>query len=234
VKPLPAAALLGTALLACAVQAAPEGKKDLTPKEALQALNDFIGGWKGNGSLPKDARATWKETVDWSWRFKGKDAWLTLKVKGGRYLASAELRYLPDKGRYQLTAVGKGGKKEFYEGTLQKSGLVLERFNAKTEETRRVRMHLAGGGIRFVYTVAHKPANRLLFTQDYQVACTKIGETFGAREEKPECVVTGGLGTIPVSYKGVTYYVCCTGCRDAFNEDPEKYIKEYEARKRKK
>jgi YHS domain-containing protein len=33
--------------------------------------------------------------------------------------------------------------------------------------------------------------------------------------------------------QGVTYYVCCSGCRDAFNEDPEKYIKEYEAKKKK-
>jgi len=29
----------------------------------------------------------------------------------------------------------------------------------------------------------------------------------------------------------VTYYVCCSGCRDAFNENPEKYIKEFNAKK---
>lgn len=45
--------------------------------------------------------------------------------------------------------------------------------------------------------------------------------------------MTGGLGTQAISYKGVTYYVCCSGCRDAFNENPEKYIKEFEARKKK-
>ena len=35
------------------------------------------------------------------------------------------------------------------------------------------------------------------------------------------------------SYKGKTYYFCCTGCRDAFKDNPEKYIKEFEARKAK-
>jgi hypothetical protein len=209
-------------------------RKPLSPKEALQALNEYIGGWKGNGSVPKNVRETWRESVDWSWRFKGKDAWLTMKVKGGRYLQGGELRYLPDRRRYQLTAVDKDGHKEVYEGSLKKGRLTLERIDKKTEETRQLRMNLAGGGIRFVYTVAHKPANRLLFTQDYQVAFTKIGERFGARKKEIECIVTGGLGTIPVTYKGVTYYVCCTGCRDAFNEDPEKYIKEYEAKKRMK
>ena len=46
--------------------------------------------------------------------------------------------------------------------------------------------------------------------------------------------VSGGIGTIPVTYMGKTYYVCCTGCRDAFRDEPEKYIKEFEARKKKK
>ena len=37
---------------------------------------------------------------------------------------------------------------------------------------------------------------------------------------------------MPISYKGETFYVCCSGCRDAFNENPEKYIKEFKAKKK--
>ncbi len=48
----------------------------------------------------------------------------------------------------------------------------------------------------------------------------------------PECVVSGGVGTSKVMYKGKEYYVCCTGCRDEFLADPEKYIKKAEARTR--
>jgi hypothetical protein len=50
----------------------------------------------------------------------------------------------------------------------------------------------------------------------------------------PECVVTGGLGTIQVTFKGQSYYVCCTGCRDAFNDDPESILAAYAERKKKK
>ena len=32
---------------------------------------------------------------------------------------------------------------------------------------------------------------------------------------------------------GETFYVCCTGCRDAFNEDPAKFVKEYKKKKEK-
>jgi hypothetical protein len=28
-----------------------------------------------------------------------------------------------------------------------------------------------------------------------------------------------------VSYQGKSYPICCTGCRDEFNENPEKYVK---------
>ncbi len=38
-------------------------------------------------------------------------------------------------------------------------------------------------------------------------------------------MVTGGAATIAVSYGGQTYYVCCTGCRDAFTAAPEKFVK---------
>ena len=38
------------------------------------------------------------------------------------------------------------------------------------------------------------------------------------------CPVTGGLGTMAVSHAGKTYYVCCTGCREAFDKDPERYV----------
>ena len=38
------------------------------------------------------------------------------------------------------------------------------------------------------------------------------------------CIITGGLGTSTVTYKGKTYWVCCSGCRAAFEEDPEKWI----------
>ena len=51
---------------------------------------------------------------------------------------------------------------------------------------------------------------------------------------KPECIVSGGAGTMAVSYMGKTYYVCCSGCRSEFNESPAKYVKEYEEKKAKK
>src|SRR5262249_50370812 len=153
--------------------------------------------------------------------------------KNGRYFRGGELRYLPDRRRYQLTAVDLKNNKLQFEGELQKGYLTLDRTDPATKDVQRLTLNSAGDGVRFVYRLAHKPAGRTLFVKDYQVACSKEGESLAQREKKNECVVTGGLGTMTVSYKGVTYHVCCSGCRDAFNENPEKYVKEFEARKRK-
>ena len=45
-----------------------------------------------------------------------------------------------------------------------------------------------------------------------------------------ECVVTGGQGTIAVKHKGKTWYVCCEGCRQAFEDSPDEIIAAYLAK----
>jgi hypothetical protein len=212
----------------------PAGDK-AAAKEALQALQEFIGEWKANGGPDKarfDPRdPTWQEALRWAWRFKGDDAWLTLEVKGGKVLKSAEVRYLPARKKYQLTALDPEGKKRVFEGELKDDVLKLERTDPDTREVQQITMTTAAEGVRFIYRVGHKPAGSTLLRKDFLVAATKEGESLAAKDKKTECVVSGGLGTMPVSYKGETYYVCCSGCRDAFNENPEKYIAEFKAKK---
>lgn len=47
-----------------------------------------------------------------------------------------------------------------------------------------------------------------------------------------KCIISQGLGTIAVSHQGKTYWVCCTGCKAAFEEDPEKWIAKFEAKEK--
>lgn len=222
-------------LLALGSPWADAGKKDKdVAKEALQELNDYIGQWKGSGTVPDDKFLIWPENADWSWRFKGKETWLELKIPDGKNFKGGEMRYLPDDEVYEFTAVDKDNKKHVFKGTLKGSRLILERTDPATKEGQRIEMYMAGGGIRFIYDYKVKPANLTLYFPKFQVAYTKKGETFGTAAKKVECLVTGGLGTIAVSYNGMTYYVCCSGCRDAFNENPAKVIADYEKKKKKK
>ena len=203
-------------------------------KEALRNLQEFIGGWKGNGSPVKARPASselWSETIEWGWKFKGGDPALTLKIDKGRHLKEGELRFLPEKKLYQLTMTDAKGVKRVFEGDYKDNYLTLERVDSETKEAQKVIMNTAAEGVRFVYRYERKPEGRTLFIKDYQVSATKIGESLGKTEKKNECVVSGGAGTMPIMYKGETFYVCCSGCRDEFNANPEKYVKEFKAKK---
>lgn len=222
----------GLVMLAMAVPAMQAGDDDNPAKEALQALNEFVGAWKGAGSnLSKSEN--WTEDLAWSWKFKGDDAWLTVQFKSGKDLSKGELRFLPEKKKYQLTAFDKKDNKEVFEGVLKKGYLTLDRVDSKSGDTMRLTMNVAGGGVRFIYSMQRKRKGTTIFSKLYQVDFNKEGESLAGGAKEKECVVTGGKGTIPVSYMGKTYYVCCSGCRDAFNENPAKIIKEYEERKKK-
>lgn len=210
------------------------GAKAADAKEALAELQAFIGGWKGGGSLDKD-KSAWKEDVNWSWRFKGKDVWLSFDFEKSKVLKGGEVRYVPEKGNYALTTIDAKGNKATYNAKLIKGALQADRVNPDTKDTEQIKINTAADGIRLIWAYAVKPADRTLYTRQYLLQYTKEGESFGvaAGKKGPECVVTGGLGTMAVSFNGQTYYVCCTGCRDAFNENPAKILKEYAERKRK-
>lgn len=232
--------MLGVAVVTVGVVFAADdkAKNAAKAKEALQALQEFIGDWNGSGGPdkarpgPKDP--IWKESLKWGWRFKGDDAWLTVEVKDGKEFKSGELRYLVDKKKYQFTAVGVKDKKLVYEGELKDGLLTLEREDADTKDTQQIQMSTAAEGVRFIFRTAHKKEGTTIYIKDNLVAATRTGESLGAREKKNECVVSGGLGTMMVKYKDETFWVCCSGCAEAFRDNPEKYIAEYKAKKAKK
>src|SRR5581483_9176576 len=133
------------------------------PKEALQAFQEFIGGWKGQASTKKGG--FFKEGSSWGWRFKGKDAWMTVENDNGSLFKKGELRFLPDKEKYQLTLTDKDGHKNVYEGELKKNILVVERTDPDSGDTEQIKLNTAGGGDRLVYTFLTKPEGRTMYNQ---------------------------------------------------------------------
>lgn len=215
---------------------ADDGEEPASAKEALQAFNDYIGEWKGTGDVERaktGSKTFWTESVSWSWRFKKDDASLALTIKNGKLFKAGDLRYSMDTKKYQLTATDLKDKKVVFKGTLKNGLLVLERTDEDKKETQQISMNVAGDGVRFNYWYKTKPASKKVYNTGYLVACNKEGESLGGKKEGKECPVSGGLGKFAVTFKGQTFYVCCTGCRDAFNENPEKFVKEFKAKQKK-
>jgi len=225
------------ALLICATTSPAADSVKRTPREALQAFDDLIGSWRStcepSGTREERRKGFWLEDAAWEWRFKGDDAWLVAAFEKGKHIASAELHYVAENDRFRLDITTPMKAKQSFEGTLSDRRLTLDRRDETTHEDQRFVVTLLHSN-RYLYRYETRPEGRTAFAMVWQAGATKQGVPFASTDDGPECVVSGGLGTIKVTHNGQTYYVCCTGCRDAFKDNPEKYIKEYEARKKKK
>ena len=225
--------LLLMALLVILPLAVAQSPAKKTPREALQAFGDLVGEWKCTGtpagSREEVQRNFWTERMTWGWQFKGDDAWLKVDFEKGKHFTSGELRYIPDKDHFVLTLTTLKKEKLTFAGEMKDKMLTLER---ASEESQRLVFRFLHSN-RFLYAYEVKPEGRPLYAKKWSVGATKEGEPFALGSSRPECIVSGGLGTSPVTYLGKTYYVCCSGCRDEFNANPAKYVKEYEAKKKK-
>jgi YHS domain-containing protein len=226
-------ALLFVLVLAASMPAAPG-----TPskKEALQPLHDLVGEWKGTGTQlrgSKDQRdkGGWFETIAWQWQFKGSDIWLRADITNGKYFSRFELRPGSETDQYQLKAWTVDKKELVFEGKRVERKLAFDR--EADGLTHRLAFSLLHN-TRFSYRYETRKSGTVTFSPVYQSWSTKQGVPFAVVDNGPECIVSGGQGTSRVSYKGKTYYVCCSGCRDAFNDDPAKYVAEYEEAQKKK
>lgn len=224
-KRIPLFALLAAMLVAFSPLFAADKDDKKAAAEALKVVNDFVGSYKLAGP-------TWTEKGNWGWKFKGDDRWLHFDIEKGKHFKSGDLRFDPSKKKYVLVMTGADGKEKTYEGTFKDEKLTVEFTDPDSKKvTERIVMNTVDEGARFIYRLDKKKGT--IFAKDFEVQGGKEGEAFSGGGKKNICCVTGGLGTMAVTYKGKTYYVCCSGCRDAFNENPEKIIKEFEASKKK-
>jgi len=198
-------------------------------KKALGEVQDFIGLWKleGTQKVGADIKA-WTEKVTWGWKFKDGDAWITADFAEGKgkFFTAGELRYDVEKKKYLLTLTSTDKTEQVFEGDLGKTGgLKLERKDAKTADMYRLTLTTLAEGIRFQFKFEKQDGGKGLFANVFALNGNKDGESFAGGAKKPECIVSGGAASIQVTSGGKTYFVCCSGCKDEFNANPEKYTK---------
>lgn len=212
-----------------------------TAKAALQPFGRLVGSWRATGypAGPRDEPKNrfWAEKVAVEWRFQGDDAWLTFAFDNGKHFSKGELRYDPDRTMYRLILATPDKQTLTFAAHWsptkpdQGPSLILERTDTLEGNAQRIGLRLLHAN-RFLYWSEEKLAARKTFTRRYQVGATKEGEPFADVAKGPECIVSGGDAKTPVTHNGKTYYICCSGCREAFREDPEKYIREAEVKRK--
>ncbi len=207
-------------------------------KHSLAPLQAYVGQWRGVGQVRRgSSRGAWTEVADWSWRFGKGRAEMVAKLSDGKYFSQLRLQAgdAPDKFVLFATAAKTAAPAESaepvrYEGSRNGEALVFESVETVDPLPARISIRLVAGGDRMVVLYERRLGD--VFTRLGEVGATRVGSSFAtAAASGPECVVTGGLGTIAVEYEGKKYFVCCSGCRELFDDDPAGVLAEYHQRK---
>jgi hypothetical protein len=203
-------------------------------KQALSVLQDYVGGWKGVGLLQRgSSRGAWSEQADWAWKFADGRASLVFSAPEAKHYRSGRIMPADEVGHFELIAQrAEAAGDDRFEGVLKDGQLVVTAVEPREGQPARVTIRTVAGGDRLVMLLERK-SDTGTYGQLAEIGYTRTGSDFAKGSSKPECVVTGGAGTIAVQFEGKTYYVCCSGCRDLFNEKPAEILAEYRARKAK-
>lgn len=208
----------------------------------LKPLQEYIGQWKGVGQ-PKRGSADggWIEESEWRWDFEKKQiSAIVFAAPQGKHMVEGRITadgVADASGKLNLKLAGKtaAGGTVNYAGVLDPAAgtLVFTTDEAPDNEPHRITIRFAAEKKRLISLLERRSGAPDSYLRLAEVGYTRQGSGFGAGKFEPECLVTGGVGTMPFTYKGKTYYVCCTGCKDLFNEDPDFYVAEYEAKLKK-
>ena len=196
-------------------------------RQALGNLHGLIGGWRGVGQPVRNSnRGAWSETAEWIWEVKPGSLALLCQVQGGKLLRSARLTFAPKTSQYTLTAVLVDQSKRTYTGKFEGNRLTLETAADSEGIIHQIAITQLGDK-RVTALFQSHPTGTQQVKRVAEVGYTRQGTRLAVEGSGgPECIVTGGKGTMTYVYKGKTYYFCCTGCRDAFLADPEGILAE--------
>ncbi|GDY07530.1 hypothetical protein LBMAG52_10160 [Planctomycetia bacterium] len=216
-----------------ASKSASPAKSKSAAKDALVPFQDLVGGWIGTGQPKRNSTSgAWREKAEWRWKFAGEQVALEYAVEEGKLLKSAILSFDPKSKSFRLKTVELSAGKDQtvereYVGEPAGNKLVFDTPAKEGAEGRRITITRLNEK-RTLVLFEQKGAGQNFFNRVAEVGYTREGTRLAESDQTgPECVVTGGAGTIKVSHKGETYWVCCTGCRDAFNDDPEGVLADY-------
>lgn len=217
----------------------------------LTPLSFLVGDWKGVAQPKRGSNSgAWSEKVHAVWHFDAKIPCLLLSFEPGKkstlvFLATAsetsrpimELRQ-PDQTPIALEMTEPANPPSSDSGTQSENSAQDHWVFETTPQpgTPRHRFTVRKiNEIRITMLIEESPSPEAAFRRQYEIGMTREGERLAnGNTGERQCIVTGGLGTISVMHAGKTYYVCCEGCKQAFESDPEGTLMAYRERLKKK
>lgn len=219
-----------------------QGERVESARVALKPLQILIGDWNGT------SRNAVLDEPNWAWDLKTDPKQPALRVKSekGKYVKDGRLTFFPASQDFEFTATDAEGKKRVFRGNFSQEVQDVPGDDKKLQRTYKLELtepQPDADGEQWRVVINQQENNRYILEVDRKrgtgafvrvdtVNTQREGTSFALSDTdygEKTCIISQGLGTIAVSYKGKSYYVCCTGCKAAFEDDPEKWIAKWEA-----
>lgn len=200
---------------------------------SLEAFTLLVGDWRGVGQPKRGSQqGAWQENGACVWEISKTSTGLRWTSDQGKLWTSLLISYDEAEEQYTVSITAPDKSERHFLGSFEKQKLIADSPADANGEVQRVTVFLLNDN-RLTVLLEKRAEKQTFYNRIAEVAFQRQGTKLDASDNNgPECVVTGGKGTIAVSYKGKTYYVCCTGCREAFNDDPEGILAAWEAKKK--
>ena len=216
--------------------------------DRMKPLQILLGQWRG---ITRKEQALVPQQWVWDLKTNPSQPALVLTSAESPYFRDGRLTWLASEGVYEFSGTNSQGQRQVLRGTFSQSPRQVPgdaddqpQMTFKLELTEAV---ASGQATSWKLVFNQQENNRLLVELSRRRGAGKfrLQDTIGSQREgtsfalsdsdygEKTCVISQGLGTTPVSFKGKTYWVCCSGCKAAFEEEPEKWIARYEAIKAK-
>jgi hypothetical protein len=213
----------------------------------LQPMQIMLGQWRGTTRREYEGFKA-VDAHEWIWDLQTNPSQPALVMTSDKspYLRSARLTWDSSRQQYSLTATDGQGVSRQYFGDFTEP--VSEVVGSDDKLHRVYRLELSQDEAAAVngapptefwqVAFAQQENNRYLlevgqrrpkteFRRYDTVSTQREGTSFALSDTdyaEKTCIISEGLGTTEIVYKGRSYWVCCSGCKAAFEEDPEKWI----------
>lgn len=210
----------------------------------LQPLQILLGQWRGTTRREfENFKAVDNHEWVWDLRTDPKRPSLTINSDKSPYLRTGRLSWDSAQKQFTLAATDSAGTLRKFIGDFTETVHEVVGSDDKLHRVFRLEFNQeetpeAANGEMWQLAFAQQENNRYLlevsrrrgaaaFVRHDTVSTQREGTSFAVSDAgyaEKTCIISEGLGTMELTYKGRSYWVCCTGCKAAFEEEPEKWI----------
>lgn len=200
-------------------------------QKSLAPFASLVGQWRGVGQPKRGSnRGAWTEKSEWIWDFSKKQVAIASTISKGKLAKTIRITAGEKKDQFVVAVTAPDKKRTtFNVVTVEEKKIVGESAADETGNIHRLTITKLNDK-RTLLLLEKRKDKQSSYSRVAGVGYTRAGTSIAiGGSGEPVCVVTGGKGTIAVMHKGKTYYVCCSGCKSAFDDDPDGILADYRA-----